>query len=86
MSIKEREEMLYIREIFEIKHLLNGRYFNRSAAIAKVSRLVHLFPDECHIEDRYGLSQDIPVLYASNDELKNLLIEYRILIEQLEEK
>lgn len=84
MSVKKMEENMYRREIAEIGHLLNARYFNRSAAIAKINRLIHLFPDDIEILDKYDLINDLPVFYKNNNELKNILLEFRILIEELD--
>lgn len=84
MSIKIKDKNS-AKQILEIEHLIKGRYFNRSAAIAKMNQLMHFFPESRQILEKYDLDYDLPVIYKNNDELKNILIEFRILIEKSDE-
>ena len=74
MESKKKERSVYKKEVFEIEHLLKSRYFNRSAGIAKINHLIHVFPQSTSLLEKY----------TSNDNLKNLLIEFRIFIEEMD--
>lgn len=84
MESKKKERSVYKKEVFEIEHLLKSRYFNRSAGIAKINHLIHVFPQSTSLLEKYNINCDLPILYTSNDNLKNLLIEFRIFIEEMD--
>ena len=86
MSMQKNKLHSDKKEIVEIDCLLKSRYFNRSAAIAKINYLIHIFPQGLNLIEKYNISHDFPIFYTSNEHLKELLLDFRSLIESFDEK